>query len=470
MYFTINRPTNNEKIYIEYDKSSNIFDRKPFIKYADKFTKQYMLNKKNKKNDNTDLFENTISPKLLIKLLEIQIGEKNYEWINFVRFIIKDSKSEYRYTEKPDLKLNNIVSITVNETVRKGNLCHREKAFHNYNLFLYLCCFRHLNLGGNLISRIWHYCHTRTIEILYLGLLLFKKITVCWGYLLYFEDFNPIIKESTIIDILDNDRDFIITYKPQLYELIAHITKLNKDKDSSITKLLNKTDIFDYEKTKYLNNVKYLNAIINKNNIKTIHDIWANIYKPEYINFHKEIKLDFAPSLEKIIIENGLNKCLELNMNFGFTSLCILNAIKYLENSFLIVIDENQQKIWNNIGVKLIQNSKRISKFKLIDDSYTFALSKFRKRGRIFNLIMIDGWSFFEDTLYYIIAIDDFINVGGFICIENAIFKTVGRIMNYINTVFKHYKLIYTDNYIVIWKKIKINNIDLEFHISNYQN
>jgi hypothetical protein len=83
---------------------------------------------------------------------------------------------------------------------------------------------------------------------------------------------------------------------------------------------------------------------------------------------------------------------------------------------------------------------------------------------------MIDGWSFFEDTLYYIIAIDDFINVGGFICIANAIFKTVGRIMNYINTVFKHYKLIYTDNNIVIWKKIKINNIDLEFHISNYQN
>ena len=80
----------------------------------------------------------------------------------------------------------------------------------------------------------------------------------------------------------------------------------------------------------------------------------------EIIKIHKTIKKDYFPILEKIIMENNLNKCLELNMSFGFTSLCIINSIKYLNNPKLIIIDEYQSKIWNNIGTNLLNKKKNI--------------------------------------------------------------------------------------------------------------
>ena len=83
---------------------------------------------------------------------------------------------------------------------------------------------------------------------------------------------------------------------------------------------------------------------------------------------------------------------------------------------------------------------------------------------------MIDGWNSFLDTLYIIIALDNFLEVNGFLCIENAIFKNINNIIKYIIDKFTHYKLISYKNTLVVFKKINKNNIDLEEHINNYNN
>ena len=57
-----------------------------------------------------------------------------------------------------------------------------------------------------------------------------------------------------------------------------------------------------------------------------------------------------------------------------------------------IIIDENQTKIFNNIGTKLINKYK--DNYILIDDNYDNAISNLNKLAidniKLFNLIMID--------------------------------------------------------------------------------
>ena len=208
--------------------------------------------------------------------------------------------------------------------------------------------------------RIWNYCHNQTIDILYLGLLIFKKITICWGYLVFYEDFDPIsnININIIIDILDNNKKFIINPKNNLFKFTKYIKNLEFNDFLNLS--------YDFNDKKKLNNlyIKYIiqfSNLINNNNIYEFKKIWDLFsYKDmnEIIKIHKTIKKDYFPILEKIIMENNLNKCLELNMSFGFTSLCIINSIKYLNNPKLIIIDEYQSKIWNNIGTNLLNKKK----------------------------------------------------------------------------------------------------------------
>lgn len=482
MYYTIFR----DKDYkIIYDRKGKYFNRSVFINSDKEAQKLYLKRKELKKNGledkpiygynneeigNLQIFDFTNNPKLLMRILEINITKPgNYEYINFARFEIENSKSEYRYSDKPDKKLHNICSITVNEKVRKGTNCYREKEFHKYNLFLYICCFRHLIPHGNMVSRSWNYCHDKTIEILYLGLLLFKKITICWGFLLYFEDFDPIIKVDKIIDILDNNREFIILPKNDLYELSKHLYNI----EYSNYKLLKIKDKEEYNNQIYILKLKYFSNIIYNQNIKDIQRIWqSRLIKDDktLIKLHKTVKKDYFPTLEKIIVDNYLNKCLELNMAFGFTSLCIINAIKYLDNPKLTIIDQNQTDIWEQIGIKLLYRNKKY--FKLIEDSYTMAITKFNLKPikYSFNLIIIDGWSTFIDTLYIIIALDNSLEINGFLCIENAIFKSVEKIINYIKEKFTHFVLINYENTLVVFKKINHNKIKLEQHIFHFNN
>ena len=379
MYFSLSN-YDNIVYKIIYNKTNKYFDHTPFIKraqLAELYWKKQGLNKYDDiiLDTNSDIFNNTINPKLLIKMLEITINHKNEEWINFLNYKIENSKSEYRYTNKPDLKLNNIISITTNTDVLNGNTCFREKMYYKYTLFLYLCCFRHLKQHGNMVQRIWNYCYDQTIDLIYIGLLLFKKITLCWGYLLYFEDFQPQIKENIIINILDNNLSFTINPKPDLYNLIEHINKLNNEK-LTIFKTSKTTIIYKYHFT-------YLLNVLHKSNLESIYNVWqflVNRYKitnKQIITLHKQITRDYFMDLREIIINNSLNKVLELNMGFGIVSYFIINTIKYLSNYHLTIIDEKQTKIFNNIGTKLINKYK--DNYILIDDNYDNAISNLNK-------------------------------------------------------------------------------------------
>jgi hypothetical protein len=319
-----------------------------------------------------------------------------------------------------------------------------------------------------MVQRIWNYCYDQTIDLIYIGLLLFKKITLCWGYLLYFEDFQPQIKENIIINILDNNLSFTINPKPDLYNLIEHINKLNKEK-LTIFKTSKTTIIYKYHFT-------YLLNVLHKSNLESIYNVWqflVNRYKitnKQIITLHKQITRDYFMDLREIIINNSLNKVLELNMGFGIVSYFIINTIKYLSNYHLTIIDENQTKIFNNIGNKLINKYK--DNYILIDDNYDNAISNLNKLAidnvKLFNLIMIDGWSTVEDTLYAIIALDKFISIDGFLCIENPIFKSVDKILNFITTDLRHFKLIKKTDTLVIYKKKRENNISIEYYINSY--
>jgi len=154
-------------------------------------------------------------------------------------------------------------------------------------------------------------------------------------------------------------------------------------------------------------------------------------------------------------------------MNLGFTSYLIVNTIKYLDNSKLYIIDENQEKIWNKLGEKLLKGYKKY--YKVDYSNYSVGITKFNiKKNVSFNLLMIDGWCTMKDTFYLIISLEHLIEVGGFICIENILFETVEEILNNIDKLLLNYKIYYKDENIILYKKISINENNLEYYINNY--
>lgn len=469
MYYIINREND---MNIVLNKKGKYFDRSDFEKYSILRHIKKNNNEKPETSDNIQhdqLFELTYSPKNFVKTVGITFNEKKQEWINFVRFKIENSNSSYRYTNKPNLKLNSIVSITVNNDFINKNFCTRETQHHKYLLFLFICCFRHLNPHGKLLTRTWSFCDDQTIDILYLGLLLFKKLIFCWGYLVYYEDFDPIIDVNEIINILDNNKKFIISYKPKLYKLKKYITDYNKQKlEFYNDKLSLKKKI----EKKYIYNIKLFNSLIHKENLETLKETYKYLYnsinnEQEILTIHKKIKYNFYKKITAVIIENYLNKCIQINMNLGFTSYLIVNTIKYLDNSKLYIIDENQEKIWNKLGEKLLKGYKKY--YKVDYSNYSVGITKFNiKKNVSFNLLMIDGWSTMKDTFYLIISLEHLIDVGGFICIENILFETVEEILNNIDKLLLNYKIYYKDENIILYKKISINENNLEYYINNY--
>lgn len=474
-FFIIER--DDKKKSIKYKNPQKYIDTTIFEKYSEIREKLSLTNNKNIKDHRykiKELYKNVdkyFGSKYLEKIFNMK---DDLQYYNYNK-PIKNSKSNYN---KKDEKYKNIVTTMgyYNEIVEL-TLCEREKVLNKYWLHRYLIAFRNLKKDGNMLIPITNICYPETIDLIYLGLLLFNKITIYRGQYLYLEKFDPQIEEKIIIKLLDRlPKLFIVEPKNDLNKLEKYLEYWYKDFNKHYNDIENKNfdNVFEYI---YKDLVSKLNDIDSKEYYdKVILIIYKNFYslfkkvfiEDKILKIHSGIKSEEGIFLKKIVMLKNLNKIAEVGMAFGISSMYITEGLKRNnKNGSLISIDPFQTEQWKDNGVKLLKSIKLDKYHKLIQKKSYIALPELiEKYGeKSFDMIFIDGWHTFDYTLVDVFYADKLVKVGGYIIVDDVLHFSVKQSIKYIDKNYRHFKRLKSPNTFAAYKKINDDDREWNFHI-----
>jgi len=141
-------------------------------------------------------------------------------------------------------------------------------------------------------------------------------------------------------------------------------------------------------------------------------------------------------------------------MGYGGYTYNILksNAPKHVD---LISIDPNQNKIYNNIGIKTIKKFDLFKYHKLIEKESITALSEIIiEHGRnSIDLIFINEINNYENILYDITLCDFLLDINGVILLLITDKNKIKLSINYLKLT-KKYNIIYSDKKLIVYHKI----------------
>jgi predicted O-methyltransferase YrrM len=173
--------------------------------------------------------------------------------------------------------------------------------------------------------------------------------------------------------------------------------------------------------TKFNKTQLILDQIYNTNKV---YDIQGKEY-----SLNSNIDREEGEFIGKLIRDNLFDKTVEIGCAYGISSLYICNAL-HPNASNHIIIDPYQSTDWNNIGIDQL-NSAGFNNFKLIEKRSEVALPCLLELGTKFNFAFVDGWHTFDHTLIDMFYLNQMLEVGGMIVIDDVGMKGVKKAVNY---------------------------------------
>ena len=336
-----------------------------------------------------------------------------------------------------------------------------EKVFH---------LFKHLELGGNCLMELNNtgLCSKESIEFIYLYASLFEYIIILEGYLLYGFNFKPTIQKEEIKKLYD--KDFMITPKNNLKELLKYETVIFENKIYILNLILNdKEEEYLYnmynKTTDIILNSHIIDLEHKQNLILKIKKHLINYFKVIFLNtkpvkIHSNIKKQEGDFIEEIIKKFSFKKCLEVGMAFGISSLYILQN----KNTTLLSIDPFQSTQWKNSGVDIVKNLEFDNRHTLIEDKSYVVLPELLKKEEKYDFIFIDGFHTFDYTLLDFFYADKLLKINGVIIIDDILHNGVKKCVDYINNNYGFYKRIQSPVTVGCYQKIKDDEREWNFH------
>jgi hypothetical protein len=186
----------------------------------------------------------------------------------------------------------------------------------------------------------------------------------------------------------------------------------------------------------------------------------------KYIDIETSIKKEEGIILYKLIKKSKAKKILEIGMDYGISSIFILQSLQYFNNKYnngdgnykLTSIDPYQKTCWKNLGIQNLKNLNFLSHHKLIEEKSYIILSELVKKTKNYDLIFIDGSHTLDYTSSDIHKSNIFLNkkgytpvdyilkdilnsynlvkINGYIVINNALNPGIGKILNYIEKYY----------------------------------
>jgi predicted O-methyltransferase YrrM len=129
--------------------------------------------------------------------------------------------------------------------------------------------------------------------------------------------------------------------------------------------------------------------------------------------------------------DKSIMKTLEVGCAYGLSSLHICEAMRNRLGASHVIIDPKQMDVWHDIGVSNL-NKAQIDFFKLIYEPSELALPDLlRSQPKSFDLIFIDGWHTFDQTMLDIFYANRLIRVGGYIVVDDCGWRSVSAAISY---------------------------------------
>lgn len=410
--------------------------------------------------------------------LELIFHMKNdLEYFNYKDVIRKSTNSYYKNHHK---RYTNIVSTMQNyDEIKEKHMCNREQIYARYWLHRYLLAFNHLKPDGNMLLPIVNLCHPETVDLIYLGLMIFKKIIIYRGSYIYYETFSPIssVTHKTISNLLDSfpklftitPKQDLILFEKYMKHWYTQLYRYNKDiYDKKYELVIEKTykdfvsKIEDVPDSSFYD--KALPIIYQK-----FYEFFKHLYiDNDMLKIHSGIKTPEGLFLKNLVAKKKFQNIVEVGMAFGISAMFITTGFDMSNvKGKLISIDPFQTEQWKDNGVKLLKTLKLSKYHELIQKKSYIALPELlAKYGEnYFDMLFIDGWHTFDYTLVDVFYADKLVKPNGYIIVDDALHFSVQQCIKYIDTNYKHLKRIQAPKTFAAYKKLENDKRDWNFHV-----
>lgn len=137
--------------------------------------------------------------------------------------------------------------------------------------------------------------------------------------------------------------------------------------------------------------------------------------------------------LQDIIRETRPQSCLEVGLAFGISTLYILDALSGIPGSKLIGMDPAQHdNYWRGAGLHNVERSGHRSLYEFYEQPSEQLLPTLVQRGLKIQFAFIDGWHTFDHALVDFFYIDQMLNSGGVIVLDDVAYPAIKRVCDFV--------------------------------------
>ncbi len=170
------------------------------------------------------------------------------------------------------------------------------------------------------------------------------------------------------------------------------------------------------------------NSIINEiYQSRIVRDAFGNEY-----DLSSEVDPVEGDYLYQIVSsDSSIRRTLEVGCAYGLSSLHICEALRNRQEASHVIIDPMQMSDWHGIGITHLKNAG-IDFFNLIPEPSELALPELlRSQPKGFDLIFVDGWHTFDQTMLDLFYANRLVRVGGYIVIDDCQWRSVSAAVAY---------------------------------------
>jgi predicted O-methyltransferase YrrM len=160
---------------------------------------------------------------------------------------------------------------------------------------------------------------------------------------------------------------------------------------------------------------------------RIVHDASGNEYK-----LSSEVDPSEGDFLFRLITSDvSITRTLEVGCAFGLSSLHICEALRNRPGASHLMIDPKQIDVWHGVGITHLERAG-IDFFDIIYEPSELALPDLlHSQPGSFDLIFIDGWHTFDQTMLDMFYSNRLVRVGGYIIIDDCEWESVAAAVSY---------------------------------------
>jgi predicted O-methyltransferase YrrM len=121
---------------------------------------------------------------------------------------------------------------------------------------------------------------------------------------------------------------------------------------------------------------------------------------------------------------------LEVGCAYGLSSLHIASALAGRSGAHHVIIDPLESTTWRGIGVTNLDRAG-VDFYELREEPSETALPRLLEEGAEFDLVFIDGWHTFDQTLVDMYYANRLLKTGGHIIVDDATWPSVSKAVSY---------------------------------------